>query len=654
MCGIVGVFHTQDGPPVSRAVIERLCDTIAHRGPDDVGTFVEGRCGLGVRRLAVIDLAGGHQPVFNENGRCTLVFNGEIYNYRQLRSDLTARGHLFRTESDTESIIHLYEELGAGCVEKLRGMFAFAIWDAGERKLTLARDRFGIKPLYVVQADWGIAFASELKALVQSGITDRSLDWNALDMFFQLGYIPAPHSPFRDVRKLEPGHVLEWRDSGVATVRRYWDLPSASANVPDRIEDKVLSWLDDSVQAHLVSDVPVAVFLSGGIDSSAVVASMAAVGETPHAFTARFHGTGAAQTDETGLARELADRYGAKLTIIDVHPDVTTTFEQIIWALDEPHADESAIPTWAISQAVSGSYKVALMGTGGDELFGGYHRHIGSLLGGYYSKLPSLVQNLMRAVAQAVPEPRDGGMLVDRAKRFLRTVDSSTPDRIVGYANRVGDGLRSRLYADDVATLIRGNPAREHFRSCYRDGGSREGLSAALHLDYCTYLPDDILALSDRLAMAHSLEVRVPFVDHHLVENVFPLPDRVKIGPLTRKRLLRQALRTRLPEAHFAAPKRGFVGPSATWLRAELRELLSDELSAARMDRIGFFRTDTVAALLDDHFSRRHNRAGILWALMCFANWHHQYVEDQTAPAYEPVLRQSSEIPSGPHTQQSA
>ena len=627
MCGIVGVFHRQDGPPVSRTIIERMCDSIVHRGPDDVGLFVEGRCGLGVRRLSIIDLDGGHQPVFNESGTSAIVLNGEIYNYRDLRRDLVAQGHQLRTKSDTEPIIHLYEDMGARCVERLRGMFAFAVWDGQADTLLLARDRFGIKPLYVVQSPWGIAFASELKALVAAGMTDRNLDWNALDMFFQLGYIPAPHSPFLDVKKLEPGHTLEWRSSGEVTVRRYWDLPPAQEMIPDRIEERVLSWLDDSVKAHMVSDVPVAVLLSGGLDSSAVVSSMAIGGYTPHAFTARYHGSGAPQADETGLARELADRYGVQLTVVDVHPNIERIFEPVVWALDEPHADESAIPMWLIAEAVGESYKVALAGTGGDELFAGYRRHIGLLIGEHYGKLPAPLRRILTLIVNSLREPSGSGLGVDRLKRFVRTNEREKPDRFLGYFSRLPDETRAELYHPDIASQMNGTSARTHFRALHQRGGAFGGLRAGLYLDYKTYLPDDVLALTDRIAMAHSLEVRVPFVDHEFVTSVFPLADRIKVGLWRNKRLLKRALRPRLPRAHLRAPKRGFVGPTAAWLRNELRTMLTDELAQERLARLGYFDHAVANRFLKEHLTHRHNREGILWELMCFSTWHRQYVE---------------------------
>lgn len=641
MCGIVGLVHRDAERPVDPAAIRTMCAAIRHRGPDDEGVHVAGPVGLGMRRLSIIDLAGGRQPITNEDGSQVIVFNGEIYNYRTLHRDLTGRGHQFRTSSDTETIVHLYEERGPAAVEALRGMFAFAIWDERAHSLLLARDRFGIKPLYYVVAPWGLAFASELKALVAAGLTSRALDWNALDTYFQLGYIPAPASPFADVRKLPPGHWLQWRATGELVVHQYWDLPRDTHAAPPDAAARVLEWLDESVAAHLVSDVPIAAFLSGGLDSSAVVASMALASNgngMPQAFTAQYHGSDAAAADETDLARRLADRYGVPLNVVDIRPDVRDTFEPIIRALDEPHADDSAIPTWSLSQAVGRSHKVALTGIGGDELFAGYRRHLGLVAAERYARLPRPVRRLAARTAQLLPDSAAKGLTIDRLKRFLRVGDEGTADRYLDILSRADDAVRRPLYAPELRSTIAGDAAREHFRRLERDGprrgGGRDPLASALYFDYRTYLADDILALSDRLAMAHSLEIRVPFVDHELVEKVFPLPARVKVGRWQQKRLLRRALATRLPSGHFRAPKRGFVGPTGAWLRHELRPLLEDELSTDRTARLGYFDPQALTRLSAEHFSRRHNREGILWALLCFSTWHRVYVEPPGVPTY--------------------
>jgi asparagine synthase (glutamine-hydrolysing) len=626
MCGIVGIARSRHSPEMTRDEIVRMCDVIRHRGPDEDGVYVGSHVGLGMRRLSIIDLAEGHQPIYNEDRTIALVFNGEIYNYRELRRELAGRGHQLRTHSDTETIVHLYEDYGVDCVKHLRGMFAFALWDARKRRLLLARDRFGIKPLYVSTTDSQIVFASELKALFEVGLIENRLDWRAIEAYFRLGYIPAPYSPFEGVRKLEPGHLLLWEENGTWQERRYWDVPREASH--ERVAPgQVLEWIDESVTTHLVSDVPMAVLLSGGLDSSAVFSSMAMSGATPHAFTARYQGSGAAAADETDLARQLVERYGGKLTVVDIEPRVSDLLERTTYALDEPHADESAIPTWLLSERVAADYKVALAGTGGDELFAGYRRHFGLLASDWYTGLPAAARSVISSAVSALPEPRNGELSLHRLKRFVQTAPGGVADRYYAMLNKLPDLDAGSLFTSDIRKTVSGSLALEHMRSIYFAGGEPRGLKAPLYLDYKTYLPDDILHLSDRIAMAHSLEVRVPLVDHMLVERVFPLSDRVKVGRGRAKQLLRRALAPRLPSAHMTAKKRGFVGPTAMWLRNELRDMVLDELSPGRIGQLGFFDTTVVSQLVDDHMKRRHNREAVLWALLSFSVWHRVFVE---------------------------
>jgi asparagine synthase (glutamine-hydrolysing) len=623
MCGIVGIVHTDRERPVNPEAIRAMCDVIRHRGPDDDGVYARDAAGLGARRLAIIDLAGGHQPITSADGGTTIAFNGEIYNYRALKARLAALGHRFTTDCDTETVLKACQEFGVDAPSRLRGMFAFAVWNHPKRELLLARDRFGIKPLYYAVRPWGIAFASELKVFARCGLTDKRLDPRALDAFLELGYVPSPMTPFDDVRKLEPGHTLLWR-RGTVEIRRYWELPDES---PDANADPVdvRGWIDDSVRAHLVSDVPVAAFLSGGVDSSTVVASAAIQAEAPHAFVARYHGAGAAAADETDLARSLAGRYGAQLDVVDIRPDMASTFERIVEALDEPHADDSAIPTWTLAEAVGRRFKVALNGTGGDELFAGYRRHMGVVASGWYGQLPRLARRCMAMAAGAAPLGPDGRG-VHRARRFLEGGEGTVADRMLSFVSRLPDHERATLYAPDVMPADAFGAARSVFRG-YGTLAGGDPLRQALFIDYKTFLPDDILALADRLSMAHGLELRVPFVDHQLVDHVFPIPARARIGWLRPKQLLRRAVRDRLPSAHFKAPKRGFVGPTAAWLRNEMRELLEDELSAERIGRLRLFDPGCVQRLMGEHFDGRSDREGILWALLTFSAWHREFVE---------------------------
>ena len=624
MCGIVGFAFRDRQRPADPATVRRMCDAIRHRGPDDEGVHVDGPVGLGMRRLSIIDLSGGHQPVFNEDGSVAIVFNGEIYNYRELRDGLIARGHVMRTHSDTETIVHLYEEMGERCVEKLRGMFGFAIWDAKRGTLLIARDRFGIKPMYLHEAPWGIAFASELKALHAVGLASGPLDWEALEGLFRVGYVPAPRTPFRSVRKLEPGHSLTWRPGHDPVIRKYWDVPTTPARSRAQAEERVRVKFDESVKAHLEADVPVAAFLSGGLDSSAVVTSMALAGEKAHAYTVRYTGTGAERADESGLAKLLTDRYGLRLTVVDVDPDIRNILEPIVHSLDEPHADESAVPTWLLCQRVAKDYKVALVGTGGDELFAGYRRHFALAAAGMWQKLPGALRRGASALGDRMPEPRDGALGTARIKRFLRSSGGSLASRYLSLQDKLGaTALFTRGIADQMGASFTAATFERHGTSAPTDGLIRP----ALYLDYKTYLPDDLLHLADRLSMAHSLELRVPFVDHELVEDLFTLPDHVRVGLMRPKQLLRKALAPRLPAEHFSAPKRGFVGPTAQWLRHELKDVLADELAPDRLRRLGFFDSDAVDRLRREHAEHRQNHEGVLWALLCFSTWHRGWVE---------------------------
>ena len=627
MCGIVGLLHHDPAHPVDRMRLLRMSDAIRHRGPDDAGLHLDGPIGLAMRRLSIIDVAGGHQPILNEDRTAAIVLNGEIYNYRPLQQALQAKGHRFSSTGDTETVLHLYEEEGESCVSRLRGMFAFAVWDQRRGHLFLARDRFGIKPLYYHLAPWGIAFASELKALLAAGCTDGALDWEGLDAFLELGYLPAPFTPFTDIRKLMPGHTLTWTPGSLPSIRRYWDLPRQQVRAPAALPERVRGWIDDSVAAHMVSDVPIAAFLSGGLDSSAVVASMARQGAPPDAFTVRYQGSGAEAADESALARTLADRYGARLRVVDVHPALDEILEPIAWALDEPIADDSAIPTWHLSQAVGARYKVALTGIGGDELFAGYRRHLALRWTGLYGALPGLLRGGISALAERIGEPRTGGLGVDRFKRFVRIGDGDHAERFLAMVRRLPAGERAVLARASARSGVADGTAARVFGAHYDQAGRPSGIGAGLYLDYKTFLPDDILALSDRISMAHGLEVRVPFVDHRLVESVFPLPDRAKVGWGRGKALLRRALAPQLPRAHLHAPKRGFVGPMASWLRHELRPMLMDELSPSRLARLGHFDPQLVERLLLEHDQGRHNRESILWALLTFSLWHRLYCE---------------------------
>lgn len=619
MCGIAGKVWADGNRPGDATSVRTMCGAIRHRGPDDEGVWTAGAATIGMRRLSIIDLAGGHQPIFNETGHIGVVMNGEIYNYRELRAQLIARGHRLKTNSDTEVLVHLYEDHGERLVEFLRGMFAFAIWDAERELLLLGRDRFGIKPLYVAANNERIAFASELKALVAAGESTREIDAEAVDLFLQLGYIPAPRTPFSDVAKLPPAHTLRWERGQQPTLCCYWRVPSETVEQAGDVLHSVREALDDSVAAHLVSDVPIAAFLSGGIDSSAIVSSMAVLGYKSMAFTARYRGSGAEQADEVSLAAALCRKWNIPLTVVDVAPDLRDILAPMCRALDEPLADESAVPSWLLSQAVAASYKVVLAGTGGDELFGGYRRHRGLQLSNAWVRVPAALRAGASALAELLPEPSTGVLSVGRVKRFLRAGNTSTPQRYAQFVSRLSE-------RDFAALRPAGDGARHEklFAALVTVAEGESSLRTALRIDYNMYLPDDILAVSDRIASAHSLEVRVPFVDHVLVERLLPLADRYKIRGRTQKWVLREAVRERLTPQHFSAPKRGFVGPTALWLRNELQETIRDEFSSASFAGMGQFDVSTAIRLAEEHASGSANHEGVLWALLTFSVWHRE------------------------------
>ena len=578
-----------------------------------------------MRRLSIIDLGGGHQPIHNEDETVWVVFNGEIYNYRELRKDLQQRGHIFQTDSDTEVIVHLYEEYGDDLVHSLQGMFAFALWDANKKRALIARDRLGIKPLFFSQIGSSIVFGSEIKAVLGSGLVGTDIDLQALDAYLAFTYIPAPLSIYKEVRKLEPGCLLV-AQSGSARIRRYWDLDvSAQDESPneqmwiERFEHAI----DEAVRSHLVSDVPVGAFLSGGIDSSLVVALMSHHLDDPVSTFTMGLGGSSSLIDERPLAKKLADRYGCSFHEYTVQPDFRSIVGEIVEAFDEPFADDSVIPSYYVSQFARRGVKVALSGLGGDELFAGYQRYSGVLLAQSYTRVvPSAVHSmLVQPLVRSLPEPSHGGDRVDHMKRFSSAALDSAAERYLGFVSAIPASERSRLYASDVAGHISqqetGRLITEPFDSCR----APDDVSRSLYVDMKTYLPEDILALSDRLSMWHSLEVRVPLVDHKLVELSARLPSKYKISWRGKKRLLRSIAGKHLPSEIMNHRKQGFESPMASWLRSDLTDYAKDILGPDRLGKTGYFDHKAIAAHLDDHLSGRRKNNKLLFSLIMFMEW---------------------------------
>ena len=632
MCGISGFhFYSDHRPAVDRHLIERMTDALSHRGPDSAGYYVNGRVALGHRRLSIIDLEGGAQPVHNEDKSVWVVFNGEIYNYQSLRDELLAQGHTFYTNSDTETIVHLYEELGESFVHRLRGMFALALWDDKRRKLLLARDRLGIKPLFYRLDNGSLSFASEIKALLRDPSCPTDINWEAFDHFLSLSYIPAPHTIFRDILKLPPAHLLVIENATVQ-LKRYWTLefhPDTSSS-PARLEQRTLELLHEAVKLHLISDVPLGVFLSGGIDSSALVAIMSGLRPEPaNTFSVGYSEAGT-YFDELPYARLVAERYHAAHHELIVTPRIEQALPQIIGAFDEPFADPAIVPFYYICAAAKHHVRVALSGLGGDELFGGYERYSGLLLSARHHTLLSFLGRLpLSPLLRHLPEPRGGSPTLTRLRKFLQASGLPPDERYISFVLCFDPADKARLLAPDLAAHLSGPTAADVLKTHFNTSTAPDLLHKAIDLDLHTYLPDSYLAYADRLSMMHSLEVRVPFLDHVLLEFAATIPAELKVRGHQKKLLLIKAMRDKLPADILHRRKTGFAAPFVQWFRGGLKELTFDLLSPERIRKRGYFNPSAVSHLLDQHLRRQRNRQRQILALLALELWCQQYVDSR-------------------------
>jgi asparagine synthase (glutamine-hydrolysing) len=622
MCGICGFVSTADW---STDMLQKMNDVIFRRGPDGEGLLHSGVVGLAMRRLAIIDIAGGAQPVYNEDRSVAVVFNGEIYNFKALRAALQARGHQFRTSSDTEVIVHLYEERGAALVRELEGMFAFALWDAKNKTLLLARDRLGIKPLFIARLPGGVMFGSEIKSLLSTGLISDGLDWEALDAFLTYTFVPAPRTIYRDIFKVLPGTTVTVTPDGSLHTEPYWQLPDEARLQARSTTDwiaRVDAELQRSVQSHLVSDVPVGAFLSGGVDSGLMVAMMATVTERPvETFTVSFEDAGAAFLDERIYARMIAQRYRLNHHEINVKPDVAGIIDDIVSAFDEPFADDSVIPSYYVSQAASGFVKVALTGLGGDELFGGYRRHLGVRVGDIYAHIPRwLREGMIDPLVRRIPEPKTSSDVVDHLKRFSRSSSASAADRYQDSMSSLPVLERARLYTSDVASRIDTARSSAIISDTFRSARG-SSVDRALKTDLHYYLPDDILTLTDRLSMWHSLELRVPFLDHSLVETAMGIPSSLKIRGLRQKHILKEVAKKWLPAPVINHRKQGFEAPMGRWLQGPLRAMMQDTLSPEALAAGGILNVSEVERIKREHLTGIRKHSKTLFSLLMFQMW---------------------------------
>jgi asparagine synthase (glutamine-hydrolysing) len=628
MCGIVGISGTElNDNAEARDLIGRMLGVIEHRGPDDEGRHIETGVAMGMRRLAIIDLATGRQPISNEDGSIWIVFNGEIYNYRELRELLLARGHRLRTRTDTETIAHLYEDEGDRCVERLRGMFAFAIWDRRERRLFLARDRVGKKPLHYALAGRTLVFGSEIKSILRHPGVKREMNLQAISDFLSFGYVPDPSTAFTGVRKLPPGHTLTFKD-GLICTRPYWDFdysrdPNAhGAGRPGSREEDYIERLREliaeSVRLRLESDVPLGAFLSGGIDSSLVVAMMAREMKVK-TFSIGFSDAG---FDELRYARIAARHFGADHHEFVVTPDVCRLIEEIVWHHDEPFADVSSVPTYVVSKMAREHVTVALSGDGGDEVFGGYERYVVDQQRRRYERIPAFARRAMLRTARALPRAAYG-------KRFLRNIALEPAARYVDSVSYFDRDSQLDLFSKDARRAMGGYDPALRFERMFGAPVARSGLDRLLYLDSKTYLPGDILVKVDRMSMANALEMRAPLLDHHLIEFAQTIPASFKLRGVETKYILKRAAKGLIPDEIINRPKQGFDVPIRRWFNQELREMLDDTLNDRRARERGDLNHRVVLAILDEHRRGVRDHSRRLWILFVLELWRRAFIDQQ-------------------------
>ena len=625
MCGICGVIM-KDGAAVDQGRLKAANDLIRHRGPDDEGYHVDGAVGLAMRRLAIIDLNTGHQPVSFADGALQIVFNGEIYNYRELRAELEARGCRFRTQTDTETILALYAESGEACVSRLRGMFAFALWDARSRRLFIARDRIGKKPLFYSDQPGFFAFGSELRCLFVWPGLSRDIDEEALDQYLSLQYIPSPGTIYRAVKKLPPGHTLTYQD-GRVTVQRYWDLPVGKPPVTTDVEEAqrlIVDKLKESVRLRMISDVPLGAFLSGGVDSSIIVALMAEQSERPvKTFSIGFEEQ---EFSELHYAKEVAQRYGCDHTEFVVKPEMADVLPKLAWHYGEPYADPSALPSYYVSRETRQYVTVALNGDGGDENFAGYVRYFAMKAARLFDALPGPALAALKAGAELLPERNAPYGLTWRAKRFLRSaLFANVSQRHLRMICYFPEEDKAALYSDAFKSRLgtRIHSAQRYLGRAFADCAGQDFVNQLLYVDFKTYLPECLMTKVDIATMAASLEGRSPLLDHEFVELVYPMPGSWKLRGLTgHKWIMKEAFKDKLPPLILNRNKMGFGIPLGRWFRGPLKRYWEERVLSPQALARDYFNEAELRRYWDEHQTGRREHGYRLWALLMLELWH--------------------------------
>lgn len=631
MCGICGLLRLTTSPTdPSGDLLDRMTDTMAHRGPDDRGTWRDDDVALGHRRLSVIDLSrAGRQPMSNEDHSVHIVFNGEVYNFREIarRFDLQGRGHLFRSRTDTEVILHLYEELGVEMVHELNGMFAMGIWDSRERALYLVRDRYGIKPLFYHRDQDHFRFASEIKAILADTRVPRQVSFQAVHDFLTFDYVPGPQTAFQGIHEVPPAHWMRVGADGTTLLQRYWDLPFGQEEPlsEEKVVARSLDLMEEAVVRRLVADVPIGILLSGGMDSSALVALMhRQVSDPIRTYSVGFR---EATFDERGAAATVARHFRTVHREIVVTPDLARELlPAYIRLIDEPYADGSAIPTWWVSSLAKGEVVVLLSGEGGDEVFAGYDTHTAFKAAKVARILPRWArEGLLAPIVNRLPVSHDKLSLEFRLKRFLGGLELSAADAHVWWRIVLTEAEKLCLYAPGVLETFAPEAPERHFREVFGRTPA-DALNRLLHVDSAIFLPDDLMIKNDRMTMAHSLEARVPFTDPELTEFMARVPGKLKMPGLRKKHLMKKALKGLLPRQTLGRKKMGLELPYSHWLTGELKDVLLDYCSPERVEGTGLFRPEAVQSLVEDHLAHRKDHGRSLWGLINLMMWHELYI----------------------------
>lgn len=639
MCGIAGFADRSPESPSRRdsdfSLVHRMCEVIRHRGPDDEGIHVESGVGLGMRRLSIIDLSTGQQPIHNEDEAIWLVFNGEIYNYRELRVELEQAGHRFYTASDTETIVHAYEQWGEECFRRLRGMFGIAIWDRRARTLLLARDRAGIKPLHYAEHGGRLFFGSELKSLLAAGAVDGEIDAESLDHYLSFLYTPRDRSIFKGVNKLPPGHLLRWHD-GTATVSAFWQIDARESfrGTAEDAAEELRRVMADAVRSHMVSDVPLGAFLSGGVDSSAVVGFMTEASDRPvKTFSIGFDDP---EFDELEHARAVATHFGTEHHEFVVRPDALGILDQLIQHFDEPFADSSAIPTWYVSEIARRHVTVVLSGDGGDELFGGYDRYLPHPRVAQFDRLPIPGR---RRIASAVWPLLPHGV---QGKNFLRHVARDDNGRFLESVGLFREDEKDALYTPSFRAQLNGARAEDRLGRHFERFAGLPAQSRMMRFDFETYLPEDVLTKVDRMSMAHSIESRVPLLDNDVIDFAATLPTEFKIHQGRRKHVMKEALKGMVPDAILNRKKQGFGIPLGGWFRGGLTDVFADVLGSARTRQRGYFQPAFIDRIVQEHLSGRRDHTLQLWQLLVFELWQRNYLDQSSSRPVDSTTYRSS------------